>query len=46
MPFGPDAAVRIIVPKLTADFPRREAAALTERCDILCPELRELYRAR
>jgi hypothetical protein len=37
---------RIIVSELTADCARRDAAALTERCDVLFPELRQLFPAR
>jgi hypothetical protein len=40
------AGVRIIVPVLTADYPRRDAAALVERCDVLFPELGQQFRAR
>ena len=43
---GADAPMRVIVPELTADCPLRESPALMERCDILFPELRELFRAR
>lgn len=43
---GADAGVRAIVPELTADCPRRESAALMERCDVLFPELRTLFQAR
>ena len=41
-----NAAVRVIVPELVADCPRRDSAALVERCDVLFPELRESLRAR
>jgi len=43
---GADAGARVIVPELTPDCPHRDSAALMERCDILFPELRELFRAR
>jgi hypothetical protein len=36
---GADTPVRVIVPEQVADWPRRESAALIERCDVLCPEL-------
>jgi hypothetical protein len=36
----------VIVPELTADCPQRDSSALMERCDILLPELRELFWAR
>ena len=38
--------MRVIVPELTTDRPQQESAALMERCDILFPELRELFRVR
>jgi len=41
---GADAPVRVIVPQLTADCPQRESPALMERCDVLFPELRMLFR--
>ena len=41
-----DAPVRIIVPALTTDCPRRDSAALMERCDVLFPDLRTLFPAR
>jgi hypothetical protein len=31
---------------MTADYPQRESTALVEGCDILSPELRELFRVR
>jgi hypothetical protein len=40
---GADAGVRVIVLELTAD-PQREWVALMERCDILFPDLRALFR--
>lgn len=43
---GADAAVRAIVPELTADCPRRDSAALMERCDILFPNQLVLYSPR
>jgi len=41
---GADTPVRVIVPELTADGPKRDNAALMERCDILFPELRAPFR--
>lgn len=43
---GADAGVRVIVPELTADCPRRDNAALMERCDILLPDLVALFPPR
>jgi len=40
---GADAPLRAVVPALTADCPRRESAALMERCDVLLPELPALF---
>lgn len=42
---GTEAGVRIIVPELTADCPKRDSAALMEQCDVLFPELRTLFPA-
>jgi hypothetical protein len=39
--------VRVIVPELVAaDCPRRDNAALMERCDILLPDLVALFPPR
>ena len=43
---GADTAARITVPELTADCPRRDSAAPTEKCDILFPELLKLFQRR
>ena len=43
---GADAGMHVIVPGLVAACPRWESAALVERCEILFPELRDLFRAR
>jgi len=40
---GADAGVRVTVPDLTVDCPRRDNAALMVRCDVLFPELRTLF---
>jgi len=43
---GADAPVRVIVPELTADCPQRDSVVLMERCDVLFPELLQLFPAR
>jgi hypothetical protein len=41
-----DGAARIFVPELTADCRQRDTAALTEKCNILFPELLKLFQRR
>lgn len=43
---GAEVDVRVIVPELVADCPRREDAALVERCCVLTSELPALFPAR